>query len=381
MKGPLSEIRVVDLTDERAIYGAKLLADLGADVVRLEPPEGDPLRHRGPSKDDISLWHLFFASNRRFFSIDLDTDQATLASILEKTDILLTSRDGFGADVIDFDTVEADHPELIIIDTTPFGREGPWKEFSAPDLVAGALAGAVATTGDVDTPPLKPFGELNFMVSGVYVAIAALAALFEKRHSGRGQRVDVSVHECIASCLEQVLMFYWYHDRLQREPVLPRRGALHWSDAYAVFPTSDGAVMMTPTPDFDNQLVWLIEEGVAENLLDPKYQEPEFLRERTHKTMDIMKRWALTKEAEPFFHEAQARHSPYGWVIPIGKMVENQQLEARMWFREYEVDGKTIKGPGAPYVFSQTPWRTGTYDTTPGAIDEILSDIGWGEPS
>ena len=97
-----------------------------------------------------------------------------------------------------------------------FGNEGPWSDFLAPDIVAGALGGAAATTGDVDTAPLKNFGELNFMISGSYAAIAALSALYSQRRTGQGQTAHLSVHECIASCLEHVFMFYFYHQTLNR---------------------------------------------------------------------------------------------------------------------------------------------------------------------
>ncbi len=376
MSGPLSNVRIIDLTDEKSIYGAKLLADLGADVVRPEPPAGDPLRRRGPFKDEQSLWHIFFASSRRFVCIDLPEDQSLFHNLLTKADLILTGPEGFGVAETDFDALQADYPGLVVVDVRSFGREGPWKDYLAPDLVAGALGGAVATTGDADTPPLKSFGELNFMVSGAYAGIAGLAGLYAKRRNGAGQVVDVSVHESIASCLEHVLMFYWYHEQMMREPVLPRRGSLHWSNAYVVFQALDGGVMVTPTPDFDRQLAWLIEEGVQEDLIDPKYDLPEHLVERIMKTMDILKRWVATKEAEPLFLEAQARHSPYGWVIPLAQMAENEQLRARDWFTQVATETESVKGPGAPYHFSQTPWALGDYGEA-HPISDVMEDIGW----
>ena len=134
-------------------------------------------------------------------------------------------------------------------------------------------------------------------------AIAALSALYDRGETGSGQSASISVHEAIASCLEHVFMFYWYADTLDRKEgkVLPRRGALHWSDAYDVMKTKKGSIMITPTPDFDNQLMWLIEEGVQEDLIDPKYLEPENLRLRVDRSMEILRKWALTKEAEPLF--------------------------------------------------------------------------------
>jgi len=386
---PLSGVRVIDLTDERGIYGAKLLADLGADVVRPEPPEGDPLRQRGPltatTAAQTSLWHAFFASNRRFFTLDLGTASGLeqFDQLLLRADIVLTCDNAFAVKEADLAERSAQRPELIVIDVSSFGTSGPWKDYLAPDLVAGALAGAAATTGDIDTPPLKGFGELNFMVSGAYVAIAALAALAKVRKDGQGQRAEISVHECIASCLEHVLMFYWYAETMQRPEgkVLPRRGALHWSDAYAVMPAQNGSVMVTPTPDFDTQLMWLIEEGVQEDLIDPKYQEPENLRLRVERSMQILRAWAAGKDARELFLQAQERHCPYGWVLPLEAVAENPQLAARDWYRKLTINDQTITAPGAAYHFSNTegeielPLNPHTAAASTAAA--ILSDLGW----
>ncbi len=394
---PLTGVRVVDLTDERGIFGAKLLADLGADVVRPEPPAGDPLRQRGPllktagssaqshEDDQISLWHAFYASNRRFFAVDPETSDGMtqLRQLLQHADIVLVCQGAFAVDHANLDDVQEQRPELVIIDVSSFGADGPWADYRAPDLVAGALGGFAATTGDVDTPPLKGFGDLNFMVSGAYVAIAALAALHKVRTHGQGQRATVSVHECIASCLEQVFMFYWYADTLQRPEgkVLPRRGALHWSDAYAVVPAKNGSVMVTPAPDFDTQLMWLIEEGAQEDLIDPKYQEPENLRLRVERSMQVLRAWSANKDAEDLFLQAQARHCPYGWVLPLEAVAENPQLAARNWYRSIKLGEQEITAPGPVFHFStadsdiELPQRPHASAATHAA--EILAELGW----
>ena len=366
--GPLRGVRVLDLTDERAIYGAKLLADLGAEVVRPEPSGGDPLRGRGPRAGAASLWHAFFATNRRFVTVDAGTPEgdAALVSLFDDADVALVCGDAASAQA---HAARKRRPRLVVVDVTSFGRHGPWKRFLAPDLVAGALGGAVATTGDADTPPLKAFGELNFALSGAYVAIAALAALGYATGRGVGQRVDVSVHECIASCLEHVLMWYWYQDRMPKAggPALARRGSRHWSNAYVVMPAKDGAVMVTPTPSFDNQLVWLIEHGAQADLLDPAYQAPGNRAAYIGRMMAVLRDWVATQDAETLFHEAQARHAPYGWVVGVEQVAKNPQLRARGWWASYPVPGRApVRGPGPPYRFSDTPWRIGAGTTGAG---------------
>ena len=378
----LAGIRVIDLTDERGIYGTKLLADLGASVIRAEGASGDPLRQRGPflqsGAERVSLWHSFFASNRTFVTVDAQDPDSTsaLQTLAEGADIVCLSGE---TKLLDLQAAKQANPSLVVVELSSFGKTGPWKDYLAPDLVAGALAGALATTGDIDTPPLKNFGDLNFMLSGAYVAIAALGALHHQRSKGQGQTAHLSAHECIASCLEHVFMFYFYQQTLNRPEgrVLPRRGALHWSDAYGVMPGQNGAIMVTPAPDFDAQLMWWIEEDVHEDLIDPKYMEPENLRLRTHRAMDIMRRWVATKDVETLFHEAQSRHSPYGWVLPIEKVAENPQLAARNWYVPYAISDTTVTSTGAPYHFSKTPWQLSPYQPSPETVQSVESRINW----
>ena len=381
----LGGVKLLDLVDERAIYGSKLLADLGANVVRVEPPGGESLRGRGPFKDDVpgptnSLWHMFFASNRRFITVDgtTDTGRRQLNRLLSWADIVIDS--GALAEAgIDLEAELKRRPKLVGVRVTSFGPEGPWRSYLAPDLVASALGGLAATTGDVDTPPLKGFGEIAFYVSGSYAAIAALSALRHARETGEGQFVDVNVHECIASCLEHVLMWYWYHDLLPLAdgPVLPRRGALHWSDGYDVIAAKGGSIMVTPTPDPNAQIAWLAEEGAHQDLLEVDLSDPSALIGLLKQITDVMRPWVAEKDVEQFFFEAQRRHMPYGWVLPLDKVGDNPQLAARRWWQPYDIDGETIQGPGPPYRFSAIRQEIATYSKPGAATESILAEIGW----
>ncbi len=380
-QGPLAGVRIVDLTDERAIYGAKLLADLGADVIRPEPPGGDPLRQRGPqAAGGASLWHAFFATSRRFVTIDPTSpaDVGQLRALAARADILLTCDGAFGADLLDLEALRAAHPSQVVVAVSSFGDDGPWRGMLAPDLVAGALGGIVATTGTPDTTPLKTFGEMNFMTSGSYTAIAALSALRHARVTGEGQRVGVPAHECIAATLEHVLMFALYGEKMGRGRLLPRQGGINWTMAYKLLPAKTGAIMVTPAPNFDNQVVWLVEEGIEEDLLDAKYQQPENAMLYVNRIMDILAKWVAQKDPEQLFFEGQERHAPYGWVLPIERLRENPQLEARNWWVPYRIDDAEVRGPGTPYRLSDTPWDRRDPVTTDATT--VLADLGWSQP-
>ena len=374
--GPLANVRVIDLTDDRAIYAGKLLGDLGAEVIRVESANGDPLRHRGPFHDNgSSFWHAYFASSRVFAS----HDSTAIEQLAASADIILDCERLPNPESL----LEA-NPRLVIVDVTSFGRSGPWSSYQAPGLVAEALAGVAATSGDKDTPPLKLFGDQFAFVGGAYAAIGALSALNHARETGQGQIVRLSTHEALCTILEHVLMWAWYHEHLPfaEGPVLPRQGSLHWSSAYVVMQAIGGSIMITPTPDFQRQVAWLIEEGVGMELLDERFTDPANLAEMVELTMNTLRDWVATKEVEPFFHEAQARHHPYGWVMTTPAVAGNPQLEARDWWTDYPVGETTVNGPGAPYHFSDTPWRIPLQDdNTPTSAAPISPPATRGEVS
>ncbi|MCY3558714.1 MAG: CoA transferase [Chloroflexi bacterium] len=363
--GPLANVRVVDLTDDRAIYAGKLLGDLGAEVIRVEPDGGDPLRERAPLHvNGASLWHAFFASSRMFTSGNSDA----AAQLAGSAEIVLDCER-----LPDPEALLAANPSLVIVDVTSFGRAGPWRDYAAPGLVAEALGGVAATSGDADTPPLKLYGDQYAFVAGVYAAIGALAALRHARETGAGQIVRLSVHEALGTILEHVLMWAWHHDQVPFAdgPVLPRRGSLHWSNAYVVMQAIGGSIMITPTPDFSRQVAWLVEEGLGMELLDERFSDPANVAEMIQLTMQTLRDWVAGKEVEPFFHEAQARHHPYGWVMTTPEVAANPQLEARDWWTPYLVGDAAVLGPGAPYHFSETPWRLGGAGSPPLSLRDI----------
>ena len=213
------------------------------------------------------------------------------------------------------------------------------------------------------------------MVSGTYAGIAATAALRHARVTGEGQRVSVPVHECVASCLEQVLMMSWYGEKMGRGRILPRQGGTHWSMAFTVMPAKGGAIMTTPMPDFGAQLAWLIEDDAHQDLLDEKYHDPANLPLYIGRLMQVMREWVADQEPEALFIKAQERHAPFGWVQPIERLADNPQLEARKWWVPFEVDGEQVQGPGAPYRFSATPWQHRQAEQVDPHT--ILSELGW----
>ena len=114
-------------------------------------------------------------------------------------------------------------------------------------------------------------------------------------------------------------------------------------------------------------------------MLDPKYTEPENIVLLIERSMEVLREWTAAKEVEPFFHEAQGRHHPYGWVMPLPEVAANPQLAAREWWTEYPVGDTTVRGSGAPYQLADTPARIGGEPGEPEPItgEQLLDELGW----
>ena len=379
---PLAGVRVLDLADERGIYGSKLLADLGASTIRLESSHEDGLRQRGPfNKDGESLWYSYYASNRVVIEIDTESDHGItqLKKLVSKADIIIDTGIVNSITSTEFNLSDL-NSKVVHVDVSSFGQNGPWKDFLAPDLIAGALGGSVATTGDIDTTPIKLFGDQSFLVSGTYAAIAALTGLYDSYETGLGDRIDIPVHETIASTLEHVLMFALYPGLFPWADgkVLPRRGSLHWGNAYEVVPAIGGSIMVTPTPNAEKQIAWLVEEQVEEDLLDERYMALEHRQEFVKRIMTVLRKWVATKDAESFFHEAQRRHYPFGLVMKPNEVANNPHLQERNWWKEYPTENSVVKGPGDPYKFSRSVLNKPTEQITFTSLSKnILNTIGW----
>src|SRR5688500_27163 len=188
----LSPYRVLDLTDDRGHLAAFLLAQLGAEVVLVEPAEGSAARRTGPFLDDApgleqSLWH--WAYNRGKKSVTLDS--VDVEALCRSADVLIEC----GAVPLDLDRLMADNPSLVAVSISPFGRTGPKARWLASDLTLAAASGQLALTGDQDRAPVRISEPQVFHHAAADAAVAAVIGLLERSRSGRGQHVDVSAQQ------------------------------------------------------------------------------------------------------------------------------------------------------------------------------------------
>ena len=206
----LAPYRVLDLTDERGLLAGKILADLGADVIQIEPPGGSPARNIGPfygddPRPEKSLYWWAYAANKRSITLDLERrdGRALLEKLVAKADFLIESYDpgyleGLG---LSYEPLAGINPNLVMVSITAFGQDGPYSNYLASDIVGMALGGFMYLTGDDDRPPIRISFPHFYLHGGAAGATAAMLAHTHRVTSGQGQYVDVSCQQAVAKTL------------------------------------------------------------------------------------------------------------------------------------------------------------------------------------
>ena len=363
---PLEGYRVLDLSGPLGVFCGKLVADMGADVIKVEPPGGDPMRGIGPFLAhrphlEQSLHWLHFNTNKRSITLDIATaDGATLlGSLAREADVLLeTFPPGYmDSQGLGYGHLEANNPGLVYASLTPFGQTGPYKDFKASDLIGFAMGGYMYVTGWPDTPPTRLWGSQAYHTASNRAYIAILVALYHRLATGLGQRVDVSMQEAVAATTEHVNTAYNY----EGTPAV-RCGFRHGGQFVATWPCKDGYVSITTNTQqaWDDLRAWMDRDGMAGDLMTEKYDERFVLRgDLSGHIEELIQTWTLLHTRQEITDWGQAHHHPWGPVLTPEELLGNEQLWDRGYFTEIEDQqyGDTLVYPGAPYKLSQSPWR------------------------
>lgn len=368
MEGPLSGIRVLDLTNFWGIYGTKLLADLGADVIRVEPPEGDPLRRKPPMIKSEGESAYFAYMNTSKYSVTLDLESPSgrreLEQLAESVDAVVESRprDGDLHALLDDAALRSRLPHLVYTVVTPFGESGPKSGWQATDVTIMAQGGLAWLAGEPDGPPLVAGGEQSGIIAGLYAAVGTLMAIDYAERTGQGQRVDVNVQEGVCMALENAIQFHQLEGRMRR-----RAGSFPREAGTGIFPCRDGYIYLMAgrlsTPKgWSAVIAWLNESGVAgaDLLLDPKWNEYAYRAtpEAARAFYSIFTRFSRHWNKAELYEEGQRRGIAISPVNTIADFVTDRQLSARKWITQVtREDGSVRRLPGPPMRFSRTPWR------------------------
>ncbi len=394
----LSDIRVLDLSDEKGVYCAKLFADLGADVLRIEPPGGHAMRTLGPFVDDDpdpqkSLHWFHFNTSKRGITLNLEnTDGRELfRELVKKSDVVLETYppgylDGLG---LGFDELSRLNPELVLTSITPFGQTGPYKEFAGSDMVAQAMGGLMFLAGFPEDPPHRLGCSQAYHSASVQASVGTMIALYAREVTGKGQTVDVSVQESILLAMETAMQHYDMRKEIRarvgrEDPMVPGLGLYQCVDGY-IF----SFVVAGFGAGWDVLVDWMDSEGMAGELKDPEWDEvweimmdmrslvamasdPERLVAMLGKfglIQGLLKEFLSKKTKHQIFDEASERRIMMVPIQTAEDLVNSPQLEALGFFNEVEHPelGRNIKYPGAPYYhISDANWRISRRAPLPG---------------
>ncbi len=259
MSGPLDGVVVLDLADRSAALAGRILADLGAEVILVEPPSGNSIRRTGPLFGDSaeSAAHHYFSANKRSVVIDLERAPEAFGALVERADVLIeTERPGrLGELGFGHSALRAMNPGLVHCSVTPFGSTGEWRDWSATDLISCAAGGLVWLSGEPRGVPVQGGSNVSHAMAGLIAASTITVALHDRDRRGAGVHLDLSLQEAVAMAVMQTATpSHWaWHGRIPRRPGLSQ--ALRCAD--------DRYVGHLVRPDrFDGFLAWADREGI-----------------------------------------------------------------------------------------------------------------------
>ena len=365
MSTPYEGIRVVELSDDPAgELAGHHLAALGAEVVKVEPPGGAPSRHVGPfaggvPDPDASLAFWFYNGNKRSVVVDLDADLAGLRAELVDADVFLCAMHPIDMRRIGLDllALAEEHPSLVVMSITPFGLTGPWADYRSSDLVSLAASGLLNTSGydDHTIPPIRPGGDQAFHTAASFAHLGALLALLERQRTGRGDLVDVAVHDaCNVTC--ELANPYWFYPRgkVQRQTC---RHAQPERTQPALFQCADGwvyfALILSDEKPWQVLVEWLDGAGLATDLVDPAYLDIAHRQANFSHVQEVIEVFFLLQPAETAYLEGQKRGLPIGILNAPEDLFRDEHLRERDFFVPVEHPGHgQVLHPGVPYRFS-----------------------------
>lgn len=364
---PLNGVRVLDLADPLAAYGARLLADLGAEVIRVEPVTGRSTVDRAPfwlaaGSPAVSLFERFVNAGKRSVTLEITAPEAepVLADLLASVDVVVESPARMLADNGWSDErVSAANPALIRVQVSPYGRDAVG---DAPDddLVLLGAGGLLHMGGYPDIGPVAVYGQQSTYMASIFAAVAAIVGLIGRGRTGAGMTADVSAQECIAQALEESVMRY----ALTGEVRAPQ-GDVAKEAGTGTYRCADGYVSMVAgrlgtAAAWTSLVKWITEsDHTATELTDARWSEFEFRQQpdAIETFRRNFERFAATRTRQELYRGAQERGIALSPVNDLAAVREDAQLNSREFFvgvRDPEL-GCTITYPGLPYRMSGTP--------------------------
>jgi len=395
----LSPYRVLDLTTERGLLCGQILGDLGADVIKLEPPGGSPARRLAPFYHDQphperSLYWWAYNRNKRSITLNLETSegQQILRRLAASAHFLIESDNpGFLAKYgLGYPELAAVNPALLYVSITPFGQDGPKASYADSDLIILAAGGPLVLTGDDDRPPARVSVPQGYLHASGQAAAAALIAHHERQRSGQGQHVDVSAQQAAAQATQSSVL----------APPLGERDFVRMAGGVKVgplkirliWPTKDGYVSIaylfgSAIGPFTRRLMeWICEEGFCDEATRDQdwiafgslfFGDSQAIAEY-ERLKQIVEDFTLSKTKAELLQGALKRVLLIAPITTIEEVVQSTQLAARGYWQalEHPELNQTFYYPGPFAKFNAAPI---TYRRRPPTVGEHNREIYLGE--
>jgi benzylsuccinate CoA-transferase BbsE subunit len=370
-KKALEGVRVIDLTNEMGVYAGKLFADMGAEVIRVELPTAESLRHmthfiKENESLESSIAYQFFNTNKKSISLDITQKkgQEVFLKLLETSHILIeTNAPGFMAELgLGYEELKERYPHLVYTSITAFGQSGPYKDYSYSPLVGLAMGGLLYLGGYPDSEPISACADQAHFAAALYGAVGTMFALLHAEWTGEGQYVDVSMQEAVAMALENSAQYYEMEGIIRK-----RQGVSNFEAGMGLYPCQDGYIYMIASGlgerSWDALTQWMKESWTCKSFVlgekcwqDPAYRKTE---EAKQTFTEEFSKFSKTLTKADLYEEGQRRRIPICPVNTPEDISNSPQLQSREFFQSlyHERLGTDIVFPGAPYQLSETPWE------------------------
>ena len=378
----LEGCRVLDLADEKGLFCGKLLGELGADVIKVEPPAGDTARNIGPFyKDtphpDKSLFWFFTNMYKKGITLNLETSDGKeiFKRLVETADFVTESFEpGYMESLgLGYSALEKINPRIIMTSITPFGQTGPYAHYKTTDIVGVSMGGMVYISGELDRPPNRISSPQFYLMGGLHGAAGSMVAHYHRELTGEGQHVDVSCQQAVALSLMVVAEIYDMLKFSYRGMGPNYAGARPGAPplfSRVIYPCRDGHVFCLITGASQAGMVasskalaeMANRDGLASELKDYPWQTIDaatISQEELDSIIKPIRAFIETKTKDELFDEALERGILLAPITTMKDVVESPQLAARDFWQavEHPELGETITYPGYPIKMSEFTHR------------------------
>jgi crotonobetainyl-CoA:carnitine CoA-transferase CaiB-like acyl-CoA transferase len=376
--GVLDGIRILDLTSGSFGYTGRLLAGYGAEVVKVEPPEGDILRSWPPFANDEphperGVRHLHLSAGKRGITIDLEREQgrALLLRLVAEADVLVESfAPGYLAGLgLSYDDLLKVRPDLVMASVTHFGQDGPYADYEGAEIVSVALGGYLKLTGDPDREPVKPYDDLVVGQAALHATMAVITGIFHRDLTGEGDLFDVAAIDAALFLLGGPAQTYHFDHKvthrnstrlLNPNPFFPYPSTLR--------PCKDGYIHAHGNYGHPDLLAVLMEDPSLDDLMDQAMGNATEIDEK----MDV---WLANYDKFEVVRRAQELRIPFTEVLTPVEALNDPHLKERGFFVDVEhPEAGTVRQPGAAAFMTETPWKSRRAPLLGEHTDEVLGD-------